>query len=162
MTCASCRERLEPTDRYCSSCGRPTLRNADCQVAESLDDFWLAEALKDRGYSIRVNDEDPNAWKATAPDRPSIFLAFSPSSKLILFMVEKTPKDQSPFGKIKGFQYINTCNNGLSFWKARWDDRDNTIYFSFMLAVSEFNFKERIHRVVCPVLDEMLEACSPS
>jgi len=159
MICTTCKDVLEPSARFCASCGAPTLINSTYKQARGLDCFWLDEALHERGYAIQVDADDPNAWRATAPNRPAIDFAFSAASKLIIFMVEKTPEDPSPFGKIKGFQYINTANNGLNFWKARWDDDDNTIYFSFILSVSDVNAKERILSIACPVIDEMIEAC---
>ena len=158
MTCATCRDQLEIAAQFCSSCGAPTLRNGNCQAANDISCFWLEEALKARGYSIRADTRDPNAWRATAPNRPTFDFAYSVRNRLIVFMVEKVPEDRSPMGKIKGFQYINAANNGLSFWKARWDDRYNTIYFTFILPVADHNKKERIHAIACPVLDEMIES----
>ena len=162
MTCTACREPLEVAAQFCSSCGAPTRRNATCRPANDINSFWLEDALKERGYSIQVDARDANAWRATAPNRPTFEFAYSVHNKLVVFMVEKVPEDRSPMGKIKGFQYINSANNGLSFWKARWDDRDNTIYFTFILSVADHNTRERIHAIACPVLDEMIECSSPS
>ena len=160
MVCLNCQDVLESSARFCASCGTPTLINAGYKLARGLDCFWLEEVLHERGYAIEVDEADPNAWRATAPNRPAIDFAFSEATRLIIFVVEKPPEDPSPFGKIKGFQYINAANNGLHFWKARWDDDDNTIYFSFILAVSDVNARERIHAIACPVIDEMIQCCS--
>jgi hypothetical protein len=148
-------------DQFCSSCGTPTIRNSNYKVAEDINCFWLEEALRERGYSIQVDDGDPNAWRATAFRRPALDLAYSHQSRIIVIMVEKTPENQSPMGKIKGFQYVNECNNGLKFWKTRWDDDDNTIYFSFMLPVADVNAKARIHAILGPVIDEMIDCWNP-
>ena len=162
MICAACKDPLESAAQFCSACGAPTPCNATCQPANDINCFWLDEALRARGYAIRVDGRDSNAWRATAPNRPTFDFAYSVRNKLIVFMVEKVPDDRSPMGKIKGFQYINSANNGLSFWKARWDDRDNTIYFTFILSVSDHNTRERIHAIACPVLDEIIESAKPS
>jgi len=160
MHCVTCKDVLTPSAHFCPSCGAPTPINAAYKAARGLDCFWLEEVLHERGYSIQVDPDDPDAWRATAPGRPDMDFAYSAASRLIIIVVEKKPEDPSPFGKIKGFQYLNAANNGLHFWKARWDDEDNTIYFSFILAVSDVNARERIHAIACPVIDEMISSCA--
>ena len=161
MTCVTCKNAIEPSARFCSACGSPTPANPDCKLAENIECFWLEEILRARGYSLQVDAQEHNALRATAANLPAIDVAFSQASKLILLMVEKIPENQSPFGKIKGFHYINVCNNELKFWKARWDDADNTVYFSFILAVSDSNTRERMHTIICPVIDEMISCYGP-